>query len=135
MGQALGEVLALGVVLGVGVGPIGALIALLNRRDRRAAALHVTACAQFSGVVLRSDVAIAVRCAVLSRWARVSVDMRACPRDQLWDAMARLRQALPPSTELRVEGTLGRAIPARWTVEAWHSARAQARRLAGVAGA
>jgi hypothetical protein len=84
MGQALGEILTLGLALGVGVSPIGALIALLNRRDRRAAALHATACAQFPSVALRSDVAIAVRCAVLSRWARVSVDMRACPRDQVW---------------------------------------------------
>lgn len=43
-------------------GPVAALIALLNHRDRRQARLLSLVAEQFPGEVLRSDIVIAVRC-------------------------------------------------------------------------
>ncbi len=117
MEQALRDLAVLVVVLAVGVGPVGVLIALLNRRDRREAALLRAACAAFSAQTLRSDVAVRVRCAVLSRRSVVTVDLRACTPAEFWEAMTRLRQGLPPSARLRLDGTMGRSLRTRLTVD------------------
>jgi hypothetical protein len=106
MEHAFRDVAMLLVALGVGTGPIAALVALLNRRDRRATDLLIRVSAQFSGVALRSDVAIGVRCAVLGRRARVTVDMRACSPDAIWEALSRLRRALPLRVAVRVVSRL-----------------------------
>jgi len=117
MEQALRDVGVFVVALATGVGPVALLIGLLNRRDRREAALLRTACAAFSAETLRSDVAVRVRCGVLSPRSAVTVDLRACTPVEFWDAMTRLRQGLPSSARLTVDGTMGRAVHTRLTVD------------------
>jgi hypothetical protein len=117
MDQALRDLGILVVTLTVGVGPVAVLIGLLNRRDRREAALFRAACAAFSAQALRSDVAVRVRCGLVARRSVVSVDLRACTPAEFWEAMTRLRQELPSSARLRLDGTMGRAVRTRLTVE------------------
>jgi hypothetical protein len=134
MDQALRDVGFLVVALTAGVGPVAVLIGLLNRRDRREAALFRAACAAFSAQALRSDVAVRVRCGLVARRSVVSVDLRACKPAELWEAIARLRQELPSSARLRLDGTMGRAVRTRLTVERVDApaelARSSARRIA-----
>ena len=118
MGHALREVAILVVSLAVAVGPVAVLIGLLNWRDRRETALFNAARSAFSAQALRSDVAVGVRCGLLSPRSVVTVNLRACPPGELWEAMTRLRQRLPASARLRLDGTMGRApFRTRLTVE------------------
>lgn len=117
MEPALRDVSMLAFSLGVWVAPLVALIALLNRRDRREAALFADACGVFSSQSLRSDVAIQVRGRLFSRRAVVTVDMRTGSREEIWDAMTRLRRRLPPWVQLRLDGTMGPALRTRLTVD------------------
>jgi hypothetical protein len=107
------------------VGGLGALLALLNRRDDRQARLVAVAAAQFTPMTLRSAVAIRVRCAVLSARTTVVVDMGPGDAAELWAAVARLRAALPSAVRLRIEGEIGRSLPARLTVDAVSRGRAR----------
>ncbi len=68
-------------------------------------------CAQFSSQDVRSDIAVQVHCALFSRRSVVTVDMRACSREAVWDAMARLRRALPPEVALRVVSRMDPRLP------------------------
>jgi hypothetical protein len=79
------------------------LFALLNRRDRRQARLLSLAVRPFSGEVLRSDLVITARCAVLTGAAVVQVDIRH-DGGAVWPALERLRQGLPPRVRLVVIG-------------------------------
>jgi hypothetical protein len=79
------------------------LVVLLNRRDRRQARLLSSAARQFSGEVLRSDIVIDARCALLTKWAEVRVDI-AHDGGEVWPAIERLRQTLPPMVALAVRG-------------------------------
>ncbi len=117
MEHALRDVALLAVSLVFGLGPVAALVALLNRRDRREGALFADACGAFSGQTLRSDVAIRVRCGLISRRALVTVDLRIWSREEIWDAMTRLRCRLPPWVRLRLDGTMEPALRTRLTVE------------------
>lgn len=130
MEHALRDVVILGVALAAGLGPVGLLIGLLNRRDRREAALFHTACSAFSGEAIRSDVAIRVRCGLLGHRGVVVVDMRACSPAAVWGAMADLRRLLPPSARLRLEGTMGRSLRTRLTVDRLDAVPAEAGRFA-----
>lgn len=117
MDHALRDVALLALSLTLGVGPVAALAGLLNRRDRRQAALVASVCGTFSGQALRSDVAIRVRCALFSRRAVVTVDLRVWSREEIWEAMTRLRRRLPSSVQLRLDGTMEPALRTRLTVE------------------
>jgi hypothetical protein len=112
------DVAGLALAWAVEVGPIAALLALLNRRDRRQADLLRGIAAQFASDAIRSDVAIAVRCGLVSRQAVVRVDMRGLPQEAIWDAAARLGERLPSSVRVLVEGRADRPRAARITVEA-----------------
>jgi hypothetical protein len=79
------------------------LMALLNRRDRRQARLLSFVARQFPGEVLRSDIVIDARCAVLTSRALVRVDIYHDGGD-VWPAIERLRQTLPPMVGLAVKG-------------------------------
>jgi hypothetical protein len=131
MDQALRDLGILVVTLTVGVGPVAVLIGLLNRRDRREAALFRAACAAFSAQALRSDVAVRVRCGLVARRSVVSVDLRACTPAEFWEAMTRLRQELPSSARLRLDGTMGRAVRTRLTVERVDASAELARQSVG----
>jgi hypothetical protein len=111
------EVTLLVVALALGVAPFGALIALLNLRDRRCAALLARASTAFSGDALRSDVAVRVECRLFTPASVVTVEMRVWSSDAIWDAVTRLRRALPASARLRIDGTLEPALRTRLTVD------------------
>jgi len=111
---------SLGLSLLAGVGPIALLLWLLNRRDRRARALHGLIVDQFSGEALRSEVVVAVRGGLLAP-DRVRVDLRGAPHMPLWETATRLRRVLPARVQLTVEGSTDGAVrfaaPVRVTLE------------------
>jgi hypothetical protein len=111
------ELTLLVVALALGVGPFATLIALLNLRDRRCAALLARASAAFSGEALRSDVAVRVECRLLTPRSVVTVDMRVWSREAIWEAVTRLSGVLPASARLRIDGTLEPALRTRLIVE------------------
>jgi len=99
------------------VGPVFGLMLLLNRRDRRRAALL--------GLVwertprdLAGLIAVQVRCAVFSSRSMVTVEMQACSRDEIWEAIAPWSPRLPPRARLLVKGTVDRGRTAEVTLEA-----------------
>jgi hypothetical protein len=79
------------------------LFALLNRRDRHQARVFSLVAGQFSGEVLRSDIVIEVRSALLAGSAMVRVDIRH-DGGQVWPAIERLGRTLPPRVRLVVTG-------------------------------
>ncbi len=111
---------SLGLSLLAGVGPIALLLWLLNRRDRRARALHGLIVDQFSGEALRSEVVVAVQGGLLAP-DRVRVDLRGAPHMPLWETATRLRRVLPARVQLTVEGSTDGAVrfaaPVRVTLE------------------
>jgi hypothetical protein len=117
----LANVLSLLGVCLVGVGPILLLAILQNRRDGRAAALLHAVAAQLPSEALRSDVAVDVRCRLLSRGATVRLDVGCAPATRIWELAARLRRELPARVRLEVdghvEGPLAPSRPVRLTVE------------------
>ena len=93
-------------VLGWGL-PVGltlALIALLNRRDRRQAGVLEVVSAQFEPAVLRSDVAINVEAGLFSEWMLVVVDMCDSSPVEAGEAFSRLSKVLPPQAGLLIRG-------------------------------
>ncbi len=101
------ELVPLVVMLVVILGPLLLLIGLLNLRDRRVAWLSGTAWAQFAPR-LRSEVAIRVRAALLSRRCEVIVNTRGCVSEQeIWPVLMRVRRSLPAHARLTVEGGHG----------------------------
>ncbi|MGH7318785.1 MAG: hypothetical protein ACRELA_04040 [Candidatus Rokuibacteriota bacterium] len=107
MGPGVGELAPLVVMLVVILGPLLVLIGLLNLRDRRVEWLSSTAWAEFAPR-LRSEVAIRVRCALLSRRSDVIVDTRGCVSEpDIWPVLMRLRRNLPTDARLTVEGGHG----------------------------
>jgi len=117
----LANVLSLLVACVVGVGPIALLAALQNRRDRRARALFHEVASQLPAEALRSDIAVDVRCRLLSRGATVRLDLGGAPSPHIWETAARLRRGLPAWVRLevegRVDGPLAVTRPVRVTVE------------------
>jgi hypothetical protein len=109
----LGNVLSLLLACVVGVGPVALLAALQNRRDRRAQVLFHEVASQLSSETLRSDVALGVRCRLLSRGATVRLDLGRASAPHIWDTAARLRQGLPAWARLEVDGQLDgpQAVP------------------------
>jgi hypothetical protein len=110
------EVAAFAAAVSFGAGPTGVLIALLNRRDRRQAALAEAAWAAVPRE-LAGEVVVEARCGVLGGAGQVRVDMRGAPHEVPWEAVSRLRGALPAAVRLIVEGRLGRPRPARLTID------------------
>ncbi len=115
--NALLQLGGLAVVALLTVGPVFGLMLLLNRRDRRRAALL--------GMVwertpkdLAGLIAVQIRCPLFSSRSMVTVEMQACSRDELWDAIARWSPHLPPRTRLLVKGTVDRGRTADVTLEA-----------------
>lgn len=108
-----------GLLLGIALtyGPVVGLMALLNLRDRRQSRLYTWAPKELASGHLRGRVAIQVRCALFSPRSVVAVDMRACSRDEIWEAVGRLSRRLPPRVRLVVDGTLDPQCPATFTVE------------------
>jgi hypothetical protein len=81
------------------------VILLLNRRDRRRAAL-AEATWRLAPRPLASLIAIQVRRDLWGRRTVVEVDMYACTPDDVRGATARWRAGLPAGTRVRVNGHL-----------------------------
>jgi hypothetical protein len=117
----LTNVLSLIVACVVGVGPVALLAVLLNRRDRRAQALFHQVASQLPAEAVRSDVAIGVRCGLLSRRATVRLDLGRAGSAHVWQTAARLRRELPAWVRLEIDGHLDGPLaaprPVRITVE------------------
>ena len=117
----LTNVLSLIVACVVGVGPVALLAVLQNRRDRREQALFHEVATQLPAEALRSDVALGVWCALLSRRATVRLDLGRARASQVWEMTARLRRDLPAWVRLEVDGhvdgPLAAPRPVRITVE------------------
>lgn len=124
----LANVLSLVVSCVVAVGPIALLLALQNRRDRRAYALLQAVASRLPAEALRSDMALDIRCRLIGRAARVRLDLGGAPVARLWETVGRLRRELPPWVRIevdgRVEGLAALADPVRVTVERTGSASA-----------
>ena len=102
----LADLLSLIVACVAGVGPIALLLALQNRRDRRARTLFNEVASQLPPEALRSDIALDVRARLLSRGATVRLDVGNASSPQIWETAAGLRRGLPASVRLEVEGRL-----------------------------
>jgi hypothetical protein len=98
-------------------GPVVVLLSLLNLRDARAARLREAVLAELPLIELRGLIAIHIRCAVWSRRSLVRVDMVACTREQIWDAITRLPEILPPYVRLAVSGMVDRQFTSTFTLE------------------
>lgn len=99
------------------LGPVVLLMGLFNLRDRRESALRTVALQQVNSRDLRGLIAVRIRSALFSRRSLVSLDMRACSRDQIWDVITRLSQRLPPRVRLVVDGRVDQDLPATFVVE------------------
>lgn len=117
----LANVLSLLLACVAGVGPIALLAVLQNRRDRRAQTLFHEVAMQLPSEALRSDVALEVRCGLLSRSATVRLDLGRVSSPHIWETAARLRRGLPAWVRLEVDGhgdgLLGVARPLRIILE------------------
>jgi hypothetical protein len=113
----VGDVLGLLTVWVTAVGPVVAALLLLNRRDRRQAALARLAYRQLDAEALRTDVTVEARCGLLGGAGGVTVDMRGSSREAVWEAVARLRRGLPAPVRLTVVGPVAPSRPARITVD------------------
>jgi hypothetical protein len=118
------EMAAFAAAVSIGAGPTGVLLALLNRRDRRQAALADAAWTAMPRD-LAAEVVVEARCGLLVGAGQVRVDMRGATRDVPWETVSRLRGALPAAVRLIVEGRLGRPRPARLTIDVGAVAPAQ----------
>jgi hypothetical protein len=99
-------------------GPVSALLALLNRRDRRAAQLREAVLSQLPPRELRGLVGIQVHAGLFTRRGVVRLDMLACTRDQIWDVVPRLARTLPPHVRLQVNGAVDRRLTTTFTMQA-----------------
>jgi len=88
----------------LGVGPVALVAALQNRRDRRALALFHEAARQLPSDALRSDIALSVRCGLISSAATVQLDLGRASSRYIWETAAQLRRGLPPWVRLEVDG-------------------------------
>lgn len=104
------------LVVTLTVGPVLALMLLLNARDRRKATM-LDAAWRLALEDLRDQIAIQIHSPLLSRHSVVAVDMCECSRDEVWEAIARWYAGLPPRARLVVNGSMDRGLQASFTVE------------------
>src|SRR5262245_29608157 len=120
MDSAIWTIRSFGLSLALGFVPVELLLvlfALLNRRDHHQARLLSLAARPFSGEVLRSDIVITARCAVLTGAAVVQVDVHH-DGGGVGPALERLRQTLPPRVRLVVIGAPRPDPTGHWLREA-----------------
>jgi len=114
--EALMQVGGLALVIGMTYGPVVALLGLLNLRDHRQSRLLGSVMKELRAREFDGRLAVKVRCALLSRRSVVTLDMRTCSRDEMWQALARLSRSLPPTVRVLVDGTIDPRFPAPVTL-------------------
>lgn len=105
------------MALATTIGPVAVLLMLRNGRDRRELELLGDVMSALNSKDLRERIAVGVRCALLLRRGVVTVDMRACTGEEIWDAVWRVSSRLPPSVRLEVDGTVDPQLAATLTVQ------------------
>ena len=100
------------LIVGITYGPVVGLLELLNLRDRRRSRLLGSVMKALAARHLSGRIAVHVHCALLSRRSAVMLDMRACSRDEIWDAIGRMSRNLPSRVRLVVDGTMDPQVPA-----------------------
>lgn len=108
-GWAALAALALGTALGV--------TWLLERRERRRSTLLDRVSQLLASDELRRRVGISVRGVLLSWTSVVTLDMRACSRDEIWETTTCLSRDLGPGVRLVVLGALDRQPAAAFKLE------------------
>ncbi len=103
--------------LGLALSPAFVPILLLNLRDRRESVLLGAVWEQLSSPDLRGRIAVRVRYALLRRASFVALDMRDCSQEEIWAALTRLSQNLPPHVRVTVDAAVGRQVPVRVALE------------------
>lgn len=101
--------LALGIELGV--------MWFRERREQRRSTLLDHVSRRLASDELRRRVGISVRGALLARKSVVTLDMRACSRDEIWETTTRLSRDLGPGVRLVVLGALDRQPAATFRLE------------------
>lgn len=114
--EALMQVAGLALMVGMTYGPLVALLMLLNLRDHRQLRLLGSVMKELPVREFGGRVAIDVRCALLSRGSVVTLDMRTCSREEIWQAVTRLSRSLPLGARVLVDGTLDPRFPAPVTL-------------------
>jgi len=100
------------LMVGMTVAPVVVLLGLLNRRDHRESRLLGRVMKALPPRQFGGRLAVHVRCALLSPRSVITLDMQACSRDEIWQAIARLSRSLPPGVRLLVDGTVDPQCPA-----------------------
>jgi hypothetical protein len=113
----LTEFTRLGLGFTVTFGPLVGVLLLLNLRDRRVATLRHVVLAALPLHELRGLIAVQARCAMFSRKSVVTLDMFACTRDQIWDAVTRLYHNLPRHVRLVVNSAVDQQFTTTLTLE------------------
>ncbi|MBI4240602.1 MAG: hypothetical protein HY613_02695 [Candidatus Rokubacteria bacterium] len=101
--------LVLGIELGV--------MWFRERRERRRSTLLDHVSRRLASDELRRRVGISVRGALLARKRVVTLDMRACSRDEVWETTTCLSRDLGPGVRLVVLGALDRQPGAAFRLE------------------
>jgi hypothetical protein len=104
------------LVVGITYGPVVGLLELLNLRDRRQSRLLGRVMKELPAGEFGGRLAVQVRSALLSRRSVVTLDMRACSRDEIWQTVARLSRSLPAGIRLVVDGTVDPSCPSPVTL-------------------
>ena len=109
--EALMQVGGLVLMVGMTYGPVVALLGLLNLRDHRQSRLLGSVIQRLPRREFGGRLAVQVRCALLSPRSVVTLDMRTCSREEIWQAVARLSRSLPPGVRVLVDGTIDPRFP------------------------
>jgi hypothetical protein len=107
MDSGIREIGSLALGLALGSGPVAvliALIALLNRRDRRQERFLSMVARQLTGEEVRGDVTVEARCPLLAGGGVVRVDVGRLDGRVARQVIERLRQTLPPVVRLAIAG-------------------------------
>jgi hypothetical protein len=95
----MSELYELLVGISIIVGPVIVVSVLLNHRDRRESRLKGMITALVNSPTLLGLVAIKTRCSVLLPRSVITVDVRGCLDEEIWEVIERLSRGLPQAVQ------------------------------------
>jgi hypothetical protein len=99
------------------LGPLVAVLILLNRRDRRAAQLRHTVVEQLALPELRGRMAVHIRCAICSGRSTVIAELLGGTPHEVWNVFTCLASSLPTHVRLLVHAVVDRRCTSQYTLE------------------
>ena len=105
------------VMLGLTISGPALWLVLLNRRDRRQAAMLNTVLDQVGSRDLRGRVAVQVRYGLLSHRSAVAVDVLAISRNEVWEILMRLARHVSRHVRLEVTAVAEREFLVTFTLD------------------